>query len=183
MVAFRDGISWKLFEANRLTEPLIWYVSYRSNIAPKRDDGERRLARATRKFKDEAAARQFAEEIIEKGWSAIAGIVWTGHMPACVHCARPDGTLDRPDRTSVPSDRDVPGIAPVEHARIPPDRSFERERRDEGQRAGCFWSGSRNRDVVRLHDWRIMLADSSRCLIWLSPDRAKGICYPSFNWS
>jgi hypothetical protein len=63
-----------------LTEPLIWYVSYRSNIAPKRDDGGRRLARATRKFKDEAAARQFAEEIIEKGWSAIAGTV-NPHKP------------------------------------------------------------------------------------------------------
>jgi hypothetical protein len=37
----------------------IWYVSYRSNITPKRD-GERRSVRATRKFKDESEARQFA---------------------------------------------------------------------------------------------------------------------------
>ncbi len=80
MVAFRDGVTWKLFEGNRLTEPDIWYVSYRSNIAPKRDDGERRLARATRKFKDEAEARQFAHEIIEKGWSAIAGTL-NPHTP------------------------------------------------------------------------------------------------------
>ena len=73
MVVFRDGVTWKLFEANRLTEPDIWYVSYRSNIAPQRENGERRFARATRKFKDEAEAKQFAREVIEKGWSAIAG--------------------------------------------------------------------------------------------------------------
>jgi hypothetical protein len=80
MVAFRGGVTWKLSEANPLTDPDIWYVSYRSNIAPKRDDGERRLARATRKFKDEAGARQFALEIIDKGWSAIAGTL-NPHTP------------------------------------------------------------------------------------------------------
>ena len=47
----------------------IWYVSYRTNITPKRDDGERRSVRATRKFKAEAEAKQFAEEIIKDGWS------------------------------------------------------------------------------------------------------------------
>jgi hypothetical protein len=62
-----------VFEANRLTEPDIWYVSYRSNIMPRRDQEERRSVRATRKFKAEAEAKQFAQEIIEKGWSAIAG--------------------------------------------------------------------------------------------------------------
>jgi hypothetical protein len=56
-----------------LTEADIWYVSYRSNITPKRHNGERRCVRATRKFKAEADARQFAEEIIKNGWSAIAG--------------------------------------------------------------------------------------------------------------
>jgi hypothetical protein len=80
MVACRGSVTWKLFEANPLTEPDIWYVSYRSNIAPKRDGGERRLARATRKFKDEAEARQFALEIIDKGWSAIAGTL-NPHTP------------------------------------------------------------------------------------------------------
>ena len=69
---------WGLFEP--MTGPDIWYVSYRSNITPKRDNRERRLARATRKFKDEAEARQFAQEIIEKGWSAIAGTL-NPHMP------------------------------------------------------------------------------------------------------
>ncbi len=62
-----------LFEAERLTESDIWYVSYRSNITPKRDDEERRFVRATRKFKTEAEAKQFAQEIIKNGWSAIAG--------------------------------------------------------------------------------------------------------------
>jgi hypothetical protein len=62
-----------LFEAERLTEIDTWYVSYRSNITPKRDDGERRFVRATRKFKTEAEAKQFAHEIIKNGWSAIAG--------------------------------------------------------------------------------------------------------------
>jgi len=62
-----------LFEAERLTESDIWYVSYRSNITPKRDDKERRFVRATRKFKTEAEAKQFAQEIIKNGWSAIAG--------------------------------------------------------------------------------------------------------------
>jgi hypothetical protein len=55
-----------------LTEQDIWYVSYRSNIAPKRAD-EDRCVRATRRFKTEAEAKQFAQEIINKGWSAIAG--------------------------------------------------------------------------------------------------------------
>ena len=80
MVALRDGGTWRLFEVNRLTEPDIWYVSYRSNIMPKRDNGERRFVRATRKFKDEDEARQFAKEIIEKGWSAIAGTL-NPHKP------------------------------------------------------------------------------------------------------
>ena len=79
MVDCRDN-AWKLFEANRLTEPDIWYVSYRSNITPKRDGGERRCVRATRKFKAESEARRFAEEIIEKGWSAIAGTL-NHHTP------------------------------------------------------------------------------------------------------
>ena len=69
-----------VFEANRLTDPDIWYVSYRSNIMPKRDHEERRSVRATRKFKAEAEAKQFAQEIIEKGWSAIAGTL-NPHTP------------------------------------------------------------------------------------------------------
>jgi hypothetical protein len=39
---------------------------------PKRDNEERSV-RATRKFKSEADARQFAQEMIANGWSAIAG--------------------------------------------------------------------------------------------------------------
>jgi hypothetical protein len=62
-----------LFGAKRLTEHDIWYVSYRSNITPKRENDERRCVRATRKFKAEVEARQFAHEIIKNGWSAIAG--------------------------------------------------------------------------------------------------------------
>jgi hypothetical protein len=69
-----------LFEVGRLTESHIWYVSYRSNITPKRDDGERRCVRATRKFKAEADAKRFAQEIIEGGWSAIAGTL-NPHTP------------------------------------------------------------------------------------------------------
>jgi hypothetical protein len=69
-----------LFEVGRLTETDIWYVSYRSSITPKRDDGERRCVRATRKFKAEADARRFAKEIIECGWSAIAGTL-NPHTP------------------------------------------------------------------------------------------------------
>ena len=80
MTAFRDGATWKLFEADRLTEPDIWYVSYRSNISPKRESGGRRCVRATRKFKAEADAKQFAREIIENGWSAIAGTL-NPHAP------------------------------------------------------------------------------------------------------
>ena len=66
--------------AKSLKEHNIWYVSYRSNIAPKREDGERRCVRATRKFKVEAEARQFAQEIIESGWSALAGTL-NPHTP------------------------------------------------------------------------------------------------------
>ena len=61
------------FDTNRSTEPDIWYVSYRSNIEPRRDQKERRCVRATRKFKAESEAKQFAQEVIENGWSAIAG--------------------------------------------------------------------------------------------------------------
>ena len=71
-VASRE-LLMSLFEAERLTESDIWYVSYRSNITPKRDDEESRCVRATRKFKTEAEAKQFAQEIINNGWSAIAG--------------------------------------------------------------------------------------------------------------
>jgi hypothetical protein len=80
MVGLRGGVTWKLFGDNRVAGPDIWYVSYRSNIAPKRDSEERRIQRATRKFKAEAEARQFAQEIIEKGWSAIAGTL-NPHTP------------------------------------------------------------------------------------------------------
>ena len=49
-----------------MTEPYIWYVSYRSNITPKRENGERRCARATRKFKAKTEARQFARERLDR---------------------------------------------------------------------------------------------------------------------
>jgi hypothetical protein len=63
-----------------LTDSDIWYVSYRTNITPKLDDGERRSVRATRKFKAEAEAKQFAQEMIKEGWSAIAGTL-NPHTP------------------------------------------------------------------------------------------------------
>jgi len=68
-----------LFGANHVTGRDIWYVSYRSNITPKRENGDH-IVRATRKFKDEAEARRFAQEVIEKGWSAIAGTL-NPHTP------------------------------------------------------------------------------------------------------
>ena len=70
----------KVLEANRLTEPDIWYVSYRSNITPRRDDEPRKFGRATRKFKSEVEAKKFAREIIANGWSAIAGTL-NPHAP------------------------------------------------------------------------------------------------------
>jgi hypothetical protein len=69
-----------LFGVEHLTDSDIWYVSYRTNITPKRDDGERRSARATRKFKAEAEAKHFAQEMIKEGWSAIAGTL-NPHTP------------------------------------------------------------------------------------------------------
>jgi hypothetical protein len=68
-----------LLEAKPLTESDIWYVSYRSNITPK-GENEERCVRATRRFKTEAEAKQFAQEIIKKGWSAIAGTL-NPHLP------------------------------------------------------------------------------------------------------
>lgn len=62
-----------VFEGEHSIQLDIWYVSYRSNITPKREDGEPRCVRATRKFKAEADAKQFALEIVKNGWSAIAG--------------------------------------------------------------------------------------------------------------
>ena len=69
-----------MFEVGDLRDHDIWYVSYRTNITPKRDDGERRSVRATRKFKAEAEAKQFAQEMIKEGWSAIAGTL-NPHTP------------------------------------------------------------------------------------------------------
>jgi hypothetical protein len=80
MVAFRGGGTCGLFEADRVAEPDIWYVSYRSNITPRREEGERRFVRATRKFKTEAEAKQFAQQMIEQGWSVIAGTL-NPHAP------------------------------------------------------------------------------------------------------
>ncbi len=60
--------------------PDIWYVSYRSNITPKHDGEERKFVRATRRFKTEADARRFAEEVVRNGWSAIAGTL-NPHKP------------------------------------------------------------------------------------------------------
>jgi hypothetical protein len=80
MVAYRGSNTWNSFGASHLIENDIWYVSYRSNIAPRREPGARRCVRATRKFKAEADARQFAQEMIEKGWSAIAGTL-NPHTP------------------------------------------------------------------------------------------------------
>jgi hypothetical protein len=68
------------YDANCSTQPDIWYVSYRSNIEPRRDQRERRCVRATRKFKAESEAKRFAQEVIENGWSAIAGTL-NPHTP------------------------------------------------------------------------------------------------------
>jgi hypothetical protein len=79
-IASRGSYMRGLLEVDHLTDHETWYVSYRTNITPKRDDGERRFVRATRKFKTEAEAKQFAEEIIKDGWSAIAGTL-NPHTP------------------------------------------------------------------------------------------------------
>jgi len=57
-----------------LTEPDTWYVSYRSNITPNHGNQDREV-RGTRRFKTEVDARQFAQEVIRHGWSAIAGTI------------------------------------------------------------------------------------------------------------
>jgi hypothetical protein len=79
-VASRGNRTRELLGVAHLTDPDIWFVSYRTNIMPRRDDGERRCARATRTFKAEAEAKQFAAEIIKDGWSAIAGTL-NPHTP------------------------------------------------------------------------------------------------------
>lgn len=55
-------------------ETEIWYISYRSKIGPQQEN-ERPIVRATRRFKTEADAKQFAIEVIRDGWSAIAGTI------------------------------------------------------------------------------------------------------------
>lgn len=70
-----------MFEVSRSADRYTWYVSYRSNIRPVCDgEKQRRVARATRKFKAEADAKRFAQEIIAQGWSAIAGTL-NPHSP------------------------------------------------------------------------------------------------------
>jgi hypothetical protein len=51
-----------------LVEP--WYVSYHSDGGP-----GRRSLRATRRFKSEAEAKQFAHEMISDGCTAYAGTI------------------------------------------------------------------------------------------------------------
>jgi hypothetical protein len=63
----------------RRTHVHTWYVSYRSNIVPKRES-EKRVPRATRRFETEADAKQFALEVVRNGWSAIAGTI-NPHKP------------------------------------------------------------------------------------------------------
>jgi hypothetical protein len=79
MAASGDGVA-NVFEAGRSPQLETWYVSYRSNIARRQEAGERRIVRATQKFKTEAEAKQFAQQIIAKGWSAIAGTL-NPHKP------------------------------------------------------------------------------------------------------
>jgi hypothetical protein len=57
----------------------VWYVSYRSNIAPKHDD-EQRAILGTRRFEAEAEAKQFADDVVRMGWSAMAGTI-NPHRP------------------------------------------------------------------------------------------------------
>jgi hypothetical protein len=63
-----------------VTGPDIWYVSYRSNITRKNGSDRQKCVRATRKFKTEGEAKQFANEMIKSGWSAIAGTL-NPHQP------------------------------------------------------------------------------------------------------
>jgi hypothetical protein len=51
-------------------------------------NGTRHYARATRRFKSEADAKQFAYEVvIQNGWSAIAGTI-NPYKPKRVICSR-----------------------------------------------------------------------------------------------
>jgi hypothetical protein len=59
--------------------PEVWYVSYRSNINPKRDD-ESHVVRGTRRFSTETDAKKFAEEVVRNGWRTIAGTI-NPHKP------------------------------------------------------------------------------------------------------
>ena len=58
----------------------IWYVSYTSNIVPVLGGATKNRARATRRFKTESEAKQFAQDVIKNGWSAIAGTL-NPHSP------------------------------------------------------------------------------------------------------
>lgn len=67
-----------------LIEPDTWFVSYET-VMP---NGTRHYARATRRFKSEADAKQFAHEVVIKnGWSAIAGTI-NPYNPKRVICSR-----------------------------------------------------------------------------------------------
>jgi hypothetical protein len=79
MATSQDGVA-NTFEADRSINPDTWYVSYRSNIARRHEASERRTVRATRRFKTEAEAKRFAQDIIAEGWSAIAGTL-NPHRP------------------------------------------------------------------------------------------------------
>jgi hypothetical protein len=79
MATSQDDVA-NTFEANRSTQPDTWYVSYRSNIMRRHEASEHRTVRATQRFKTEAEAKKFAQNIIAEGWSAIAGTL-NPHKP------------------------------------------------------------------------------------------------------
>jgi hypothetical protein len=63
-----------------MSNPDIWYVTYGPDKAVKSDDRAAGMVRSTKTFKSELEAKQFAMQIIEKGWSANAGTL-NPHQP------------------------------------------------------------------------------------------------------
>jgi hypothetical protein len=55
-----------------MTKPDIWYVAY-GRYREIHPDGRRHYARTTKTFPTEIAAKNFAAEILSKGWTASAG--------------------------------------------------------------------------------------------------------------
>jgi hypothetical protein len=63
-----------------MTHPDTWYVAYGPDKTVKSDDRATGAIRSTKTFKSESEAKDFAKEVLARGWTANAGTL-NPHQP------------------------------------------------------------------------------------------------------